>query len=148
LIPLGDELLNALTTQLHLRNANFPDCSLVFFRIINTKKNPVPAFLPIGDFRKVWADSCAKSGLTGPIFHDLRRAAVRNMVRSGVREKVAMKLSGHLTRSIFDRYNIVSEQDLTDAVRKLQKFQEAAEPACPPVETQHGVPSPRPAFVN
>jgi hypothetical protein len=47
-----------------------------------------------------------------------------------------MKLSGHLTRAIFSRYNIVSEQDLTDAVRKLQKFQEATEPACAPAETQ------------
>jgi integrase len=73
LIPLGDELLNALTAQLHLRNTNFPDCPLVFFRVIKTKKNPVPAFLPIGDFRKVWTDACAKSGLTGRISHDLRR---------------------------------------------------------------------------
>lgn len=148
LIPLGDELLSALTAQLHLRNTNFPDCPLVFFRVIKTKKNPVLAFLPIGDFRKVWTDACAKSGLTGMIFHDLRRSAVRNMVRSGVQEKVAMKLSGHVTRSIFDRYNIVSEQDLTDAVRKLQKFQDAAEPACQPAPTETRVPTVRSAFVN
>jgi hypothetical protein len=45
-------------------------------------------------------------------------------------------------------YNIVSEQDLTDAVRKLQKFHEAAEPACTPTETQPCVPCVRPAFVN
>jgi len=130
------------------RNTNFPDCPLVFFRVIKTKKNPVPVFLPIGDFRKVWADACAKSGLTGLIFHDLRRSAVRNMVRSGVQEKVAMKLSGHVTRSIFDRYNIVSEQDLTDAVRKLQKFQDAAEPASQPAQTGPTASAARPSFVN
>jgi integrase len=130
------------------RNTNFPDCPLVFFRVIKTKKNPVPAFLPIGDFRKVWTDACAKSGLTGRIFHDLRRSAVRNMVRSGVQQKVAMKLSGHVTRSIFDRYNIVSEQDLTDAVRKLQKFQDAAEPACQPAQAVSSTPADRPEFVN
>jgi integrase len=133
---------------LHLRNANFPDCPFVFFRVIKTKKKPVPAFLPIGDFRKVWTDACAKSGLNGLIFHDLRRSAVRNMVRSGVQEKVAMKLSGHVTRSIFDRYNIVSEQDLTDAVRKLQKFQETANPSCPPAQTKLNASPVRPAFVN
>jgi integrase len=44
LIPLGDELLNALMAQLHLRNNNFPDCPLVFFRVIKTKKNPVQLF--------------------------------------------------------------------------------------------------------
>jgi hypothetical protein len=42
----------------------------------------------------------------------------------------------------------VSEQDLTDAVRKLQKFQEAAKPACLPAQTEPGVPPARPAFVN
>ena len=58
------------------------------------------------------------------------------MVRSGVQEKVAMRLSGHVTRSIFDRYNTVSEQDLADAVRKLQRFQDAAEPAGQPAHPE------------
>ena len=59
-----------------------------------------------------------------------------------------MKLSGHVTRSIFDRYNIVSEQDLTDAVRKLQKFQDAAEPACQPAQAENRVSTARSEFVN
>jgi hypothetical protein len=108
----------------------------------------VPSWVPIGDFRKVWETACAKCGLVGLLVHDLRRTAVRNLIRAGVQEQVAMAISGHLTRAVLSRYNIVSEHDLTDAVRKLQKFQEAAEPACAPAETQPRVPSARPVFVN
>ncbi len=87
------------------------------------------------NLRKEWQRACAKCGLgtltevegkrdpryAGLIVHDLRRSAIRNLMKAGVNEKVAMAISGHKTRSVFDRYHIVDTEDVVEAMRKVQR---------------------------
>ena len=90
----------------------------------------------LGDFRRAWHAALTAAGfshqeknpVTGELrtvydrcFHDMRRSAVRNLVRAGVREAVAMSVTGHRTRSIFDRYNITSTDDLREAMDRVSR---------------------------
>jgi integrase len=75
-----------------------------------------------------WRTACEKAGVPGRLLHDLRRSAVRNLVRAGASEQVAMSITGHKTRSVFDRYHIVSSNDQVEAVKKLAALHGAIAP--------------------
>jgi integrase len=77
---------------------------------------------PIVDFRDDRATACTAAKVPGLLFHDLRRSAVRNMMKSGkVDQAVAMKISGHKTDSIFRRYRVVDEDDIERALTATQE---------------------------
>jgi len=102
---------------------------------------------PVLDFRKAWAKLCIAAGVgamvcrackktvtgdececgsrklkyAGLIVHDLRRSAARNLRNADVPEGVIMKIGGWKTRNVFDRYSIMAQSDLADAIKKLEQ---------------------------
>src|SRR5581483_12145537 len=80
---------------------------------------------PVKDFKADWKNACEKAGVPELLFHDLRRTAVRNMIRAGVPEKIAMLISGHKTASMLWRYNITDTRDIKDAGKRTERYLEA-----------------------
>lgn len=83
---------------------------------------------PLGDtgFERRWRKAAKAAGLPGKLFHDLRRTAARNLIRAGVPQSVAMKITGHETDSMFRRYNIVTTDDTRSALEKVADHMKTA----------------------
>jgi integrase len=75
--------------------------------------------VPVRTWRTALRDACRKTKVPPRLLHDCRRTAARNLIRAGVPGRIAMLLTGHKTRTVFDRSNIVNEQELLTARERL-----------------------------
>jgi integrase len=116
-VYLDEELKNIFSRQWELRKKGKSLLPFVFLNERGTDR--------IKRFDKSWKTACKDAKIGKRLVHDFRRTAVRNMIRSGIPERVAMMISGHKTRSVFDRYNIVSDTDLKLAAQKQQTYLES-----------------------
>jgi len=123
MIPLASDVLGILRMQRELHDRYHPRKPWVFFRHATGDQ--------LRDFRGGWAAACKKCGLWDEakerptrLLHDSRRTGVRNLIRAGVPERVAMTIGGWKSRSVMDRYNIVSESDLHTAAHRLDGYLE------------------------
>ena len=102
ILPISQPIAEAAARRRARRD---PDSPLVFHR----------DGIPVRRWRTAWRTACQAAGVPTRFLHDCRRTAARNMIRASVAERVAMLLTGHKTRAIFDRYNIINEQELLEA---------------------------------
>jgi integrase len=108
-LPISPPLKAVLKRRAHQRHAGDP-------RVFRRDGVTVRAW------RYALRDACRRAGVPHRILHDCRRTAARNLVRAGVPERVAMLLTGHKTRAVFGRYNIVNERELLTAGERLASY--------------------------
>jgi integrase len=120
-VPLVGELAELIARR---RLEMSPKTPLVFHN----------AAVPIGDFRKSWATACKLAGVPEKLFYDLRRSGVRDMIRAGVSQSVAMSISGHRTDAMFRRYNITSDADQRAALTSRQAYSASVQVVTPEPE--------------
>jgi len=113
-VYLDPELKVVIDNQ--LKNRKKSESILPYVFVNRTGKDRIKRF------DKAWEKACKDAKIGIRLFHDFRRTAVRNLVRSGIPERVAMMISGHKTRSVFDRYNIVSDTDLKLAAQRQAEY--------------------------
>ena len=109
ILPISQPIAEALARRRARRD---PDSPLVFHR----------DGIPVRRWRTAWRTACQSAGVPTRFLHDCRRTAARNLIRANVPERVAMLLTGHKSRAIFDRYNIIHEQELLDAGDQLVAY--------------------------
>jgi integrase len=91
---------------------------------------------PVFDFEKSWKTACERAGYKETIFHDLRRTAITNMIEAGYSEKDPKEISGHKTRDVFDRYNIVSSKRIRSLATKMEEYLRAQDAQIEPAPVQ------------
>jgi integrase len=128
-LPFYGDIEETLNKQQAIHRAECPSCEYVLFWHKTDSEGVAKrqAGSKLKGFVKSWNRARIKAGLPDVLAHDMRRSAVRNMVQyCGLSEARAMKISGHKTRAVFDRYNIVSLTDIQDAGSKLDAWMKAA----------------------
>ena len=118
ILPISPPIAEALARRRARRDPHSP---LVFHR----------DGIPIRRWRTAWRTACQAAGVPTRFLHDCRRTAARNLIRANVPERVAMLLTGHKSRAIFDRYNIINEQELLDAGDQLVEYLAQQAPRAP-----------------
>jgi integrase len=123
--PIYGDMLPWLKWQLAIREKSFPNTETVIFH--HEDNRTAKAGESIGHFYGSWDSAVERAGYKGLLLHDMRRTACRNMVQKAhIPQAQAMRISGHLTDSMFRRYNIVDPAEAMDIGKRIEKWSKKA----------------------